>query len=106
MDSRHVLVRRSLTARSSRRTTLTALVAAAIAGLLNQSGTAGAPRDKTKICHWTASETNEFVVIKVADDALAAHLAHGDALYQDGECVVEPTCDVVENPECAPPGND
>jgi hypothetical protein len=35
---------------------------------------------KTTICHQTSSETNPFVVITVSNNALPAHVAHGDTL--------------------------
>jgi hypothetical protein len=39
---------------------------------------------KTTICHRTSSDSNEFVLISVSDNALPAHAAHGDTLAGPG----------------------
>lgn len=42
---------------------------------------------KTTICHQTSSETNQWVLISVSDNALKAHKDHGDTLpAADGSC--------------------
>jgi hypothetical protein len=44
--------------------------------------------DKTKICHFTSSSKNNYVIIEVDQHALKAHLSHGDLMYNS-------------NPECS-----
>jgi hypothetical protein len=39
---------------------------------------------KTTICHRTSSDSNEFVLITVSDNALQAHKDHGDTLAGPG----------------------
>lgn len=39
---------------------------------------------KTTICHHTSSETNEWVLISVSDNAIPAHKEHGDTLAGPG----------------------
>ena len=42
---------------------------------------------KTTICHHTSSETNEWVLISVSNNAIPAHKDHGDTLpAADGSC--------------------
>jgi len=37
--------------------------------------------DKIKICHFTSSSKNNYVIIEVDQYALKAHLNHGDLMY-------------------------
>jgi hypothetical protein len=37
--------------------------------------------DKIKICHFTSSLKNNYVIIEVDQDSLKAYLAHGDSMY-------------------------
>ena len=37
--------------------------------------------DKTKICNFTRSSKNNYVIIEVDQHALKAHLSHGDLMY-------------------------
>lgn len=37
--------------------------------------------DKIKICHFTSSSKNNYVIIEVDQHALKAHLSHGDLIY-------------------------
>lgn len=38
-----------------------------------------APAQKVDVCHNTSSETNEWVLISISDNAWDAHASHGDA---------------------------
>ena len=44
-----------------------------------------AAANKVKVCHATSSETNEVVLVDVSDNALQAHLDHGDVVLPEGE---------------------
>jgi len=45
---------------------------------------------KIKICHYTHSSKNSYVVIEVDQSSLKAHLNHGDLLYDsEGGCIPE-----------------
>lgn len=48
----------------------------------NDGGTPAANQyaGKTTICHRTSSDTNQFVLISVSNNALPAHKEHGDTL--------------------------
>jgi hypothetical protein len=37
--------------------------------------------DKIKICHFTSSSKNNYVIIEIDQHALKAHLSHGDLMY-------------------------
>jgi hypothetical protein len=37
--------------------------------------------DKIKICHFTSSSKNNYVIIEVDQHALKPHLSHGDLMY-------------------------
>ena len=43
----------------------------------------GAPAEKVDVCHLTNSETNEWVLININDNAWETHAAHGDARVGD-----------------------
>lgn len=45
---------------------------------------AGAQTDKVLVCHQTSSETNPVVLISISDNAVQAHLDHGDTLLPEG----------------------
>ena len=46
--------------------------------------TLAAKADKVDLCHQTGNDS--YVVISVSGNAAAAHQAHGDVLFVDGEC--------------------
>jgi hypothetical protein len=49
--------------------------------------TLAAKADKVDVCHIAGN--GNVQVISVSGNAVAAHQAHGDALYVDGECQSE-----------------
>ncbi len=47
-------------------------------------------QEKIKICHFTNSEKNPYVVIEVDINSLKAHLGHGDLIYDNNQgCIQE-----------------
>ena len=62
--------------------------AAKVVGLSDTTPTAAQyPSSKVTICHHTHSQTNPFVTITVSQNALPAHLGHGDTV---GACSAAP----------------
>lgn len=49
------------------------------------SGVAQAKTDKALVCHVTGSDSNPAVLIRVSDNAVSAHLGHGDYLLPQGQ---------------------
>jgi hypothetical protein len=63
-------------------------LAAKVVGLSDTTPTAAQyPSSKVTICHHTHSQTNPFVTITVSQNALPAHLGHGDTV---GACSQTP----------------
>ena len=63
-------------------------LAAKVVGLSDSTPTAAEyPSSKVTICHHTHSQTNPFVTITVSQNALPAHLGHGDTV---GACSSAP----------------
>lgn len=69
------------------------IIAASAAALAISAIAVGSAQggSKTTICHYTASETNPFVIITISDSAVDSHLAnHGeegfDVIVEDGDC--------------------
>ena len=54
-----------------------------IFGLVGAAGAKPAPKVKVNVCH---SASGTFHMINVSENALAAHLAHGDHLGTAGDC--------------------
>lgn len=68
-------------------------VALALAG----SAGASAKDHRVSVCHLD-DETGDFHVITVAQQAVPAHLAHGDFLFVDDEDEATEDCLVTEEP--------
>ena len=68
-------------------------LAAKVVGLSDKTPTAAEyPSSKVTICHHTHSKTNPFVTITVSQNALPAHLGHGDTV---GACSSAPPAEPV-----------
>ena len=97
MDSKRFddLIRR-LGRKQSRRSVLrTGAGAAAVAIAAKATATLAAPKPKVQICHFTGSATNPVNLIEVSQNAVQAHLDHGDTEY--GNCCTDEVC-ITPNP--------
>jgi hypothetical protein len=82
---------RTLAATGTRRRVLAALAGGLLATVGGRGVGAADLKDIVRICHKTDSGTNPIVVIEVAANAVADHLAHGDFLHD--QCCLDGDCD-------------
>ena len=71
------------------------------AAFAGQSG--GGPPGKVTICHIPPGDPSDFETLEVSQNALPAHLAHGDTL---GPCLEEPTGDRITGCLCDLPDDE
>ncbi len=57
------------------------IVAVVVGGALMAFAFSASAGTKVIVCHATASDTNSIVVLDISEQAVQAHLEHGDALY-------------------------
>ena len=56
----------------------------AVAAALGPAASPAAENEQVTICHRTHSEPNPWVAITVSEDAVPAHLEHGDFVVSSG----------------------
>lgn len=61
------------------------VAAVVVGGALMAFAFSASAGTKVIVCHATSSDTNSIVVLDISEQAVQAHLEHGDALYDAEE---------------------